>query len=117
MLSIARREILPAVMLYAAELAGQVNAIEAVGAKPRAAAELMKTVNTAANQISGAVDALDAAVQKATAVEHAEAKADAFRKLVVPQMVALRKVADGVEPLMPADLWPLATYAEMLFYR
>jgi glutamine synthetase len=77
----------------------------------------MKTINAAANGISAAVDTLAAAVDKAAATDGALAKAKAFRDLVVPGMVALRKAADAVEPLMPADLWPLATYAEMLFYR
>jgi len=32
-------------------------------------------------------------------------------------MVALRKVSDGIEPVIGAEYWPLPTYADMLFYR
>jgi glutamine synthetase len=44
-------------------------------------------------------------------------KAVAYRDAVVPAMVALRKVSDGIEPVIDAEYWPLPTYAEMLFYR
>ena len=46
-----------------------------------------------------------------------EKKAEGYRDDVVPAMVALRKVADELETLVAADLWPLPTYAQMLFMR
>jgi len=44
-------------------------------------------------------------------------KAVAFRDIVVPAMVELRKVSDGIEPFVDSEYWPLPTYADMLFYR
>jgi glutamine synthetase len=117
MLFMARREILPAVMTFAGDLASGINAIEVAGAKPDAQTKLLQQVNDAAGEISEAIDALDAAVAKATAAGQADKKAAAYRDIVIPAMVALRHAADGVEPVVGADYWPLPTYADMLFYR
>jgi glutamine synthetase len=37
--------------------------------------------------------------------------------LVIPAMTALRASADTLEDIMPHELWPLATYREMLFIK
>jgi glutamine synthetase len=34
---------------------------------------------------------------------------------MLPAMTAVRSVADTLETLIADDLWPLATYQEMLF--
>ena len=40
-----------------------------------------------------------------------------FRDAVIPAMVALRTSADTLEGIVPHELWPLATYREMLFIK
>jgi glutamine synthetase len=117
MLNMARREILPAVIAFSGSLAGSVNAVEAAGLNPEAQSKLLKVVNDAASGVSNGIDALAEAVAKAAAVGHAGAKAAAYRDIVVPAMVALRKSVDGVEPVVGKDYWPLPTYGEMLFGR
>ena len=46
-----------------------------------------------------------------------EHQADSYRSDVVPAMQALRTTADELETIVDARLWPLPTYAEMLFVR
>ena len=36
---------------------------------------------------------------------------------VIPAMAAVRKSADMLEGIVADDLWPLATYQEMLFIK
>ena len=36
---------------------------------------------------------------------------------VIPAMVALREAGDELEVVIPHELWPLATYREMLFIK
>jgi glutamine synthetase len=36
---------------------------------------------------------------------------------VVPAMAALRESGDALESVVPHELWPLATYREMLFIK
>ncbi len=117
MLYIARREILPAVISFATDLANSVNAVEAAGADAVAQTKLLQQVNEAAGSISEAIDALCDATSASAAEGNVGKKAVAYRDVVIPTMVALRKVVDGVEPVVGADYWPLPTYADMLFYR
>ncbi len=56
------------------------------------------------------------------ALEHesngsAEKHAKHFRDAVVPAMAALRDSGDALECIVPHELWPLATYREMLFIK
>ena len=117
MLYIARREILPAVISFATDLANSVNAVEAAGADAVAQTKLLQQVNEAAGSISEAIDTLCDATSASAAEGNVGKKAVAYRDVVIPTMVALRKVVDGVEPVVGADYWPLPTYADMLFYR
>jgi glutamine synthetase len=43
------------------------------------------------------------------------AAARAARKLRLETMIDVRKVCDETEAIVPANLWPLATYTELLF--
>jgi len=116
-LAMARREILPAVMAYATALANGVNTVEAAGVEATAQTKLLLQVNTAAAEMSEAIDRLATATATAAAEGDVEAKAEAYRDVVVPSMAALRKIADGVEPVISDEYWTLPTYADMLFYR
>ena len=40
-----------------------------------------------------------------------------YRDGVIPAMSAVRDVADELECIVPHELWPLATYREMLFIK
>jgi glutamine synthetase len=44
-------------------------------------------------------------------------KARKSRDAIVPAMQALRATADALETIVDAELWPVPTYAEMLFVR
>ena len=55
------------------------------------------------------------------ALEHeggsSEKHAKHFRDVVRPAMETLREAGDDLELQMPHELWPLATYREMLFVK
>ena len=40
-----------------------------------------------------------------------------FRDSVIPSMATLRETGDELEGIIPHELWPLATYREMLFIK
>ncbi|MCF7838812.1 MAG: glutamine synthetase III [Candidatus Marinimicrobia bacterium] len=117
MLNMARRQILPAVMSYAAQVANGMGSLKAAGLTPTAQARILQRLNSAVEDLDAGIEALSAAVTRATAKGHADKRAAAFRDLVVPAMEKLRAVADGIEPEVSAEYWPLPTYADMLFYR
>ncbi len=117
MLQMARREILPAIMKYAADVASGINAIEAAGETAAAQTGMLRRLNSGIADMVTAVDGLDAAVGKAQDAGHADKKAVEFRDSVIPAMTVLRRTSDVMEPIVGADYWPLPTYADMLFSR
>jgi glutamine synthetase len=117
MLSMARREILPSLISYATDLAHGVNAVEAAGVDAVIQSKLLQEVNDAAAEMGLAIDVLADLLAEASSESAVGKKAVAYRDVVVPAMVALRKVSDGIEPVVDAEYWPLPTYADMLFYR
>ena len=72
--------------------------------------------------VTGLTDQLKQGTDKLQkALEHegdsAEKHAKHFRDAVIPAMEALRESADALEALIPHEVWPLATYREMLFIK
>ena len=66
-------------------------------------------------KLSGAVAEVKAGLAKVQAGADAYAKATAARVLRLETMEAARVVCDSAEEVVPADMWPLATYKELLF--
>jgi glutamine synthetase len=60
---------------------------------------------------------LDEAVAKASDIEDFAKQAEDYKDSVIPAMQAVRQSADELEKIVDADLWPLPSYAEMLFLK
>ncbi|OHB67913.1 MAG: hypothetical protein A2Y77_03500 [Planctomycetes bacterium RBG_13_62_9] len=78
---------------------------------------MLKQVCERITTMAGRVEALEKATAKAAGTRRAEKHAQSYREDVIPAMAALREVADELETIVDARLWPLPTYAEMLFMR
>ena len=117
MLNMAKRQILPSCVKYSAVLGDAVGAVSSAGVDAQPQKELLENVcgliATMRTSISGLEQALAATRKMADSTKRAKL----FRDEVVPAMVALRQVADELETIVDADLWPIPTYAEMLFVR
>ena len=116
-LQIAKRQILPAVMEYSGMLAGAANSVKSLGVDADAHVNSLKEVCSLASALQSNVAALEVAVNKASEVDGAHAQAKAYRDIVIPAMGAVRESADKLETIVDASVWPLPTYAEMLFIR
>ncbi len=117
MSSIARRQILPAAMTFAGRIACSIDDLMEVGVKTPAQKELLEKVNGLITKLASALDHLDEAVAAAKRVEKADKRADAYKNKVVGAMAEVRRISDGLETLVDAELWPMPTYAQMLFMR
>jgi glutamine synthetase len=107
-----RRQFLPAAMLYMTELGNSLKAVGPAAVVQKAyLAEVGKFVAAADKNVK----ALEKETEKAHAAGGAEKSAAAFRDKVVPTLRALRADIDALEQICPADLWPVPTYAELLF--
>ncbi len=116
-LEIAKRQILPACIRYATRLAESVNKLAETGITPAVPKRELEKVNSLIEDLSSAIDALETAVGKAKAVDKAPDKARSFRDDVIPAMAEVRKAADTLETIVDAEVWPLPSYAQMLFLR
>ena len=63
------------------------------------------------------IEALETIEEKTFALDDTEKRAQAYHADVIPAMNAVRQAADKLEMLVDAEIWPLPTYAEMLFLR
>jgi glutamine synthetase len=110
--NIVRTAVIPCAMRFQAELADTIGATQGCGIEcPGAEAQL--------KQVVGMVESLRTAIDKVEKADdfHGDHDGEAkhFRDSVLPAMIEVRKLCDGLEKIMPADLYPMPTYAELLF--
>jgi glutamine synthetase len=117
MLNMARRQILPAGCEYSARLGSTVMAVTGAGVSAEPQKAMLKCVCSLLTTMEAAIGSLDKAQTKAVGTKGHEHQAESYRNDVVPAMQALRTVADELETIVDAKLWPLPTYAEMLFVK
>jgi glutamine synthetase len=99
-LTMAKTMIIPAVITAAGELASSIKSITAAGGVATGAKASLKAMCTESEKLFKAVAALE--------------KAHGAEKLIAA-MVNVRTSADALEKLVPDDVWPIPTYADMLF--
>ncbi|GCE35687.1 glutamine synthetase [Sporomusaceae bacterium FL31] len=118
MIEMAKREILPAVINFATNLATSINEIKATGIEVDVTAqtELLTEVSSLAAALKKNTAVLEAAVEKASNA-HGDTfeQASLFRFDVFEKMGTLRGVADTLETLVEKDVWPMPTYGDLLF--
>ena len=99
-LTMAKTMIVPAVMTAQAELAASIKAIAAAGGTATGAKAALKAMSSETEKLYKAVALLEKA--------HGAAK-------LIEAMGKVRASADVLEKMVPDDIWPMPTYAEMLF--
>ncbi len=79
--------------------------------------ELLKEVCGLIAAMKKNISQLEKAATKAGKIVDAIKQARLYKDDVIPAMEALRVAADKLETMVDADLWPIPTYAEMLFLK
>ena len=117
MIDMARKQILPAVQGYTAELAGGVAAKKAVSTDIVCGYEsgLIARLSVLTDQIAAKTDELEVAVLELKGAADVAQEAYAIRDAVIGRMAALRAVADEAETVTAEKYWPFPTYGELLF--
>lgn len=118
MISMAKTEILPAAFKFSKELSDTINSVKATGMSVEVSAQssVLKELSPVLSSFYSNLNALKKALEKASAETSSALKqAEAFSKVVVPAMEALRADADKMETIIPKDLYPFPTYADLLF--
>jgi len=101
--TMAKTMIAPAGLSYQAELADSVKTVEAAGASASAAKDLLVQVTGHLDGLVAGIAALESEIENGEPLE------------MLAAMETLRVSADELEGVVPDDVWPLPTYAEMLF--
>lgn len=115
-LIMAKRQILPAVIKFQTSLAGSVAAVKAAGVDAKVQTELLVEVVELTTSLKSKISELEASVEKAQSFsEDAYEVAHFYKFDVFEKMSALREVADKLETMVDAELWPMPTYGELLF--
>ncbi len=117
MLNMARRQILPACIEYSSVLGSAVGAVRSAGIKTPPQKKLLENVCRLIGQLTKNISELEKTVARVQKLTDTTKKAGKYRDEVIPAMQALRATADELETIVDAELWPIPTYAEMLFIR
>jgi glutamine synthetase len=114
-ITMVRTLYLPAVITYTRELSETINQVKTAGGSPDVQVSLLNQVT---QHLQAATQKL-ATLEKETATAHhianTEKRAAAFRDKVFTTQASLREDIDALEMLVPKGLWPVPSYADMLF--
>ncbi|MCD7888952.1 MAG: glutamine synthetase III [Oscillospiraceae bacterium] len=117
MLNMARKEIMPAVSAYEADLAKALNAKKT--AAPDAACgyetKLISKLADLEDKIDAAADALEGAVAEYKKLDDVTEAAMCIKDSVIPKMDTLRAPCDEAETVTAKSYWPFPTYGDLLF--
>ncbi|MCR4905244.1 MAG: glutamine synthetase III [Clostridiales bacterium] len=117
MISMTRRQILPAIEKYTAALSANILTKRSVsptmscGYEAKTAARLAELADAAAER----VDELEQAAEEARGIGEIGPQSFAIRDKVLGRMTALRTLCDEAETLTAAEFWPFPTYGDLLF--
>jgi glutamine synthetase len=118
MLDMAKRQIMPSTIKFVTELAGSIIAVKSTGvdADLSAQTEMLSEVSSVLAALKQNISHLEN-VSTAAGEMHGDSykQASFYKDTVFTAMEELRKNADQLETLVDAKLWPIPTYAEMLF--
>mgnify|MGYP000260782376 CR=1 FL=1 len=116
MLAIGRRQIMPAAIAFAGRLGQAVRSLSGM-APANAPRRLLKRAASLIAEMDKHLKALEKCSVETEKIADLHKQAAAYRDKVLPAMAALRQSADALEQIVGDDLWPLPTYAQMLFLR
>ena len=114
MIDMAGKDIVPAVVRYAGELARAAREVESLGVDASVQKELLTRVNVLLRQAGDALADLRVKQEKAAALTGAELARYAH-DVICPAMEVLRAPVDHLEMIVDGRLWPMPTYGDLLF--
>jgi len=107
---------MPAAIEYQTRVGQSVAAVKAGGSKSVEGKKTLDSVVKMIDEFKRRSDKLEKELSH-EGDGSAEKHAKHFRDKVIPAMTALRATGDELESVVPHEIWPLATYREMLFIK
>jgi glutamine synthetase len=115
MLEIAKRQILPASLTFAGQVASTIASMKTASVKSKAAVKLLSELTTTIDSFSKNTEGLESALEKLKQGDNALKQAQYYRDVVFVAMGKLRIVGDILETLVDAEIWGIPTYSDLLF--
>ncbi len=106
---------IPAIIHYTRELADAIGKLVAVSASADVQRDLLSKVSTHLESAYRNTQKLESEREKAFKITDSLKCSEAFRDKVLATMADLREDIDMLETLIPRKLWPVPTYADLLF--
>lgn len=115
MIDMTRKQLMPAVLEYTKILADTVLGVQNAGADAEVQKEMLVLVNGKLKEMRNALGELEEAVALASNKEGMCSQAYFYKDHVKVCMDKLRKPADELEMLVDKKVWPIPTYADLIF--
>lgn len=115
MIEMASKQIIPTVATYSGQLAQAINEMTRAGVTGVVQLGRLNDINRELTQMDAALATLVELRKQSLEIDSEKEKAVFIRDKVVPAMKALRTPADNLEMLVDRNVWPLPSYAELMF--
>ena len=117
MSDMARKQILPAVERYVADVADAAASKKTLDAEISCCYEkkLVKKLAALIDSIDSRTDALDGVIAKLKTLSDVTEEANYIRDEMISRMTELRAAADEAEVMTAESYWPFPTYGDLLF--
>ncbi len=115
MVDMTRKQIFPAVMKYTKDVCDTLNAKSKAGISAVAETKLASRLSSMTDALDEAVETLENKLIETKSIEDVEKLARYYRDEVFMSMQSLRAVADELETIVDAKIWPFPVYSDMLF--
>ena len=112
LLGMIRRDVLPAVSAYSAELCGRAD--KKKGLSCRYETTLAADISEKTDTLMAAADQLEADLSRCGG--ELEEKVRYFHETVAADMSRIRELADALETVTAKEYWPYPSYSDILFY-
>ena len=114
-LDMAKSLYIPAVVPFTKELAESIESLEVVNSSAEVQRDLLAKVSAHLASAYRNTQKLEKERENVLKISNSLKRAEAFRDKVLVTMNDLRNDIDGLEAIVPRELWPVPTYADLLF--
>ncbi len=114
-IDLAKRDILPSVLRYENLLVKEIEGKKKILAFSSVENKLLKELIPLSSTLYEQIGALEKVVAEAQKITNTVEAAKFGRKEIYDRMEKMRQIVDTLETLIPRDLWPFPTYAEILY--
>lgn len=115
MIDMASKQIIPAVIRYSKSLADTAIAVREAGADASVTADLLKEISDKLAAMKAALSRLKEVEAAAGTIADAKEQAFYYKDAVKKAMDELRAPVDEAEMLVDRQVWPIPTYADLIF--